>query len=85
MGDTQEDSRIPQETSRFVSREVTRSNASDARCQLAANSNGPEAPPGDPLERALLLAAEAGRFDVVAQLAAELQARRLATSPTWWR
>jgi hypothetical protein len=33
------------------------------------------------LERALLLAAEAGRFDVVAQLAAELQARRLASSP----
>jgi hypothetical protein len=35
----------------------------------------------DPLERALLLAAEAGQFAVVAQLAAELQARRLAASP----
>jgi hypothetical protein len=32
---------------------------------------------GDPLERALALAAEAGRFDVVAQLAKELEARRL--------
>ena len=32
---------------------------------------------GDPLERALLLAAEAGRFDVVTKLAEELQARRL--------
>ena len=30
----------------------------------------------DPLERALLLAAEAGRFDVVAKLADELHARR---------
>lgn len=32
----------------------------------------------DPLEAALLLAARAGRFDVVAQLARELEARRLA-------
>ena len=36
--------------------------------------------PGDPVEaalsRALYLAAEAGRFDVVAQLAGELEARR---------
>ena len=30
----------------------------------------------DPLERALLLAAEAGRFDVVAKLADELHGRR---------
>ncbi len=36
---------------------------------------------GDPLERALLLAAEAGRWDVVAQLAKELEHRRLASSP----
>jgi integrase len=35
----------------------------------------------DPLERALLLAAEAGRFDVVSQIAKELEARRLASSP----
>jgi hypothetical protein len=34
----------------------------------------------DPLERALLLAAEAGRFDVVAMLARELEARRLLGS-----
>jgi hypothetical protein len=34
----------------------------------------------DPLEAALLLAAEAGRFDVVAQLAKELEARRVAGS-----
>ena len=34
----------------------------------------------DPLERALLLAAEAGQFGVVAQLAKELEARRLAAS-----
>jgi hypothetical protein len=32
----------------------------------------------DPLERALLLAAAAGRWDVVAQLGRELEARRLA-------
>jgi len=38
--------------------------------------------PPDPLETALLLAAEAGRFDVVAQLARELEARRLANDPT---
>lgn len=35
---------------------------------------------GDPLERALVLAAEAGRFDVVAALARELEARRLASA-----
>ena len=34
----------------------------------------------DPIERALLLAAEAGRFDVVAKLADELHARRVATA-----
>lgn len=34
----------------------------------------------DPLERALLLAAEAGRFDVVAKLADELHARRLVSA-----
>lgn len=34
----------------------------------------------DPLEAALLLAAQAGRFDVVSQLAKELEARRLAGS-----
>jgi hypothetical protein len=33
---------------------------------------------GDPVEAALDRAAEAGRFDVVAQLARELEARRLA-------
>ncbi|MBK6464211.1 MAG: hypothetical protein IPF92_24905 [Myxococcales bacterium] len=32
------------------------------------------------LERALLLAATAGRFDVVAMLAKELEARRLANA-----
>jgi hypothetical protein len=37
-------------------------------------------PNGDPLEVALRLAAEAGRFDVVAQLAKELEARRLASA-----
>jgi hypothetical protein len=42
----------------------------------------PFAPPSadvckDPLERALELAAEAGRFDVVAKLADEIHARRL--------
>lgn len=31
----------------------------------------------DPIEAALLLAARAGRFDVVSQLAKELEARRL--------
>lgn len=35
-------------------------------------------PHGDALEAALLLAAQAGRFDVVAQLAKEIEARRLA-------
>lgn len=34
-------------------------------------------PNQDPLEVALVLAAEAGRFDVVAQLAKEIEARRL--------
>ena len=34
----------------------------------------------DPLERALLLAAEVGEFGVVAQLAQELEARRFARS-----
>jgi hypothetical protein len=34
----------------------------------------------DALARALTLAAEGGRFDVVAQLATELQARRLSSS-----
>jgi hypothetical protein len=34
----------------------------------------------EPLERALLLAAEAGRFDVVSALAKELEARRLSAS-----
>ena len=33
---------------------------------------------GDPLEHTLMLAAEAGRWDVVAQLGKELEARRLA-------
>lgn len=33
---------------------------------------------GDAVERALAGAAEAGRFDAVAQLARELEARRLA-------
>jgi len=40
-------------------------------------SNGVEAA----LAHALTKAAEAGRFDVVAQLARELEARRLASSP----
>ncbi|HEY4121534.1 MAG TPA: hypothetical protein VGM56_26895 [Byssovorax sp.] len=41
----------------------------------------PDPPIGDAaLERALALAAEAGRFDVVAKLADELHARRLAAS-----
>jgi hypothetical protein len=39
---------------------------------------GPIDDGADPLERALLLAASAGRFDVVAQLAKALEARRLA-------
>jgi hypothetical protein len=38
----------------------------------------PSAPVGDPLEHALSLAAAAGRFDIVAQLGKELEARRLA-------
>jgi hypothetical protein len=47
--------------------------------------------PGDPVEAALAQAlgraAEAGRFDVVAQLAREVEARRLAraTSSCWTR
>jgi hypothetical protein len=48
---------------------------------LAAQS-GPNQPADSnadwALERALILAAEAGRFDVVAQLADELRARRLS-------
>lgn len=36
--------------------------------------------PVDPLEVALMRASEAGRWDVVAQLAKELEARRLAGS-----
>jgi hypothetical protein len=43
----------------------------------SVQSTAIETAPADPLERALLLAAEAGRFDVVAQLARELEARRL--------
>lgn len=51
-----------------------------------SNSDGPGCgPPLGPLERALAdalsKAVEAGRFDVVAQLARELEARRLAASP----
>jgi hypothetical protein len=80
-GFDQRGTRIPKKTSPSVKREVTRSNASDQRSPINAQSTGPEPHAGDPLERALLLAAEAGRFDVVAQLAAELQARRLASSP----
>ncbi len=34
----------------------------------------------DPLEHALFLAAEAGRFDVLAALAKEIEARRLVAS-----
>lgn len=41
---------------------------------------GPSVEPSDPLEAALLLAAKAGRFDVVAQLAKEIEARRLAVT-----
>ena len=74
-------SRIEEETSRFVKRDIARSNGSDERCPLNAHASGSDQTPGDPLERALLLAAEAGRFDVVASLAGELQARRLATEP----
>ena len=73
--------RIEPETRRFVKREVTRANGSDEQCPLDAHASGSDEAPGDPLERALLLAAEAGRFDVVAALARELEARRLANSP----
>jgi hypothetical protein len=73
--------RIEPETRRLVRREVTRTNGPDERCPPDGRSLGADAHPGDPLERALLLAAEAGRFDVVASLAGELQARRLATEP----
>ena len=44
----------------------------------AVHSRSIPGPSGDPLEHALLLAAEAGRFDVVAQLGRELEARRFA-------
>jgi hypothetical protein len=44
----------------------------------AVHSRSIQRPPDDPLEHALRLAAEAGRFDVVSQLARELEARRLA-------
>jgi hypothetical protein len=56
-----------------------------ARTDVSARSDvhvGPSAPRAvtaeDALARALALAAEAGRWDVVAQLARELEARRLA-------
>ncbi len=39
----------------------------------------PDEQTDEAIERALLLAAEAGRFDVVSQLARELEARRLAS------
>lgn len=53
------------------SSEIDRPDAVDA--QFLPNSAA--------LEAALLLAAEAGRFDVVAQLAKEIEARRLAITP----
>lgn len=50
----------------------------------ATVSDGNEQPkpePGDALEASLLLAAQAGRFDVVTQLARELEARRSQRGP----
>jgi hypothetical protein len=49
------------------------------------DSQQPKPEPADPLEVALAsaisAASEAGRFDVVAQLARELEARRLSREP----
>ena len=55
--------------------------------QLATRAAGMELPPTpawlDPaVESALLLAARAGRFDVVSQLAREIEVRRVASEPT---
>ena len=48
------------------------------RVKVSAAQSGPNQDGDAALERALILAAEAGRFDVVAQLAEELRVRRLA-------
>lgn len=51
---------------------------------VATNPNATATPGSDsigPLEHALSLAAQAGRWDVVSQLARELEARRLASAP----
>jgi len=64
-------------TSKLVSSESARVDASAQSAVDAGPTNGPT----DALETALLLAAQAGRFDVVAQLAKDLEARRLASTP----
>lgn len=57
----------------------------EARSTPDSPPSGPAFGPADGVERALAVALEraamAGRFDVVAQLARELEARRLASSP----
>ncbi len=71
-----ENGRKPDKTSARAPIEVSAQST-----ELGANSTR-EPQPGDPdsaLARALDAAAAAGRFDVVAQLADELKARRLAT------
>jgi len=59
--------------------------AASAQTVVDADTVGPGVGPADPVEaalaHALTKAAEAGRFDVVAQLARELEARRLAQEP----
>jgi hypothetical protein len=56
-----------------------------ARYPVDADAGGPGIGPTDPVEvalaGALTKAAEAGRFHIVAQLARELEARRLAREP----
>jgi len=59
--------------------------AASTRYPVDADASGPAIGPVDPVEaalaHALAAAAAAGRFDVVAQLARELEARRLAREP----
>lgn len=55
--------------------------ASATAGEVDASPSPPSSEPSMAIARALELAAQAGRFDVVAQLGKELEARRLATHP----
>ena len=85
------DSKSAEVTPRIGSSPIFGTGGNDSEIRDGVTVNGaPERTPSDtsptdPVERALAMALEAaaaaGRFDVVAQLARELEARRLASDP----